>query len=138
MILKNISEVLKDTSIHTVSSDDTVQIASRLMAKHNERAVLVSDDGDVKGILSDKDIVFKCVAEGLDVQSTAVTTIMTTSVQTIQANDSVAHAIDMMVEGNFHHLPVMEGETFIGMIYSDDIPDEYRLLLEHYKELKGI
>ncbi len=63
--------------------------------------------------------------------------IMTVDPVTIDADDSIAHAIEKMLKANFHHLPAVKGGAVIGTIDNDDIPEEYRLLLEHYKELRS-
>ena len=42
-----------------------------------------------------------------------------------------------MQQGKFHHVPVIDGEDILGLISSDDIPDEYRMLLERFKEMRN-
>ncbi len=137
MILKNVKSLLKGKKFVVVSLGDSIRSASERMALENERAASVVVDGDVHGIVSEKDIVHNCVAKGLDPNTTQVSEVMTANPVTIDGKDTVAHAIEKMLEGNFHHLPVIEDGALIGMVYSDDIPEEYRLLLEHYKELRS-
>lgn len=137
MILKNVGALLEGKRYITVASNFAVTTASESMAITDERAALVVDDGRLLGIVSEKDIVQKCVAKGLDPKVTDVSVVMTTDPVTIDFNDTVGNAIDKMLAGNFHHLPVLNGSEIAGMVYSDDIPEEYRLLLEHFKELKG-
>jgi CBS domain-containing protein len=136
MILKNVEALLGARSFVSLSPETTVRAASRAMAQANERAALVTDDGRVAGILSERDIVHDCLGQGMDPDTTTVAAVMTADPITIDAADTVAHAIEKMLEGGFHHLPVLKAGAPIGTIYSDDIPEEYRLLLEHFRELR--
>ncbi len=136
MILKDVRALLGARPVVAVVADDTVQAAAETMARENARAVAVLDGGAVAGVLSEKDIVQKCVAKGLDVAGTPVSAIMSADPVTVDAGDTVAHAIEKMIAGDFHHLPVLDGGALIGMVYSDDIPEEYRMLLEHFNEFK--
>ena len=137
MIFKNIEQLLAMRKPISVSTSDTVRLVAEKMALTDERAAAVVEDEQVIGIVSEKDIVQKCVAKGGDTDSTQVSTIMTPDPITIDASASVVEAIDNMVGGRFHHLPVIKDGDFIGLIFADDVPEEYRMLLEHYKELKG-
>ncbi len=137
MILKNIEEVIQGKALVSADATDLVSQACEKMAETKERALAILENGKLVGVLSETDVVHKGVAKGLTLNEVAVSEIMTPSPSVIQAHDSVAHAIDIMAEGKFHHLPVLKDAALIGMIYSDDIPEEYKLLLEHYKELKG-
>jgi CBS domain-containing protein len=137
MILKNVEELVKGKPLVTILSEDTIEKACKIMTRENTRALAVLSGGKLIGVLSEKDIVQKCVAEGLEASITEVNMVMTTHVKTIEANQTVAHAIDIMIEGNFHHLPILQNNELVGMIYSDDIPSEYRLLHDHFKELRS-
>ena len=136
MILKNVEALLGQRPFTTLPPNATVRTASKTIAGANERAALITEDGRVLGILSERDIVHDCLASGMDPDTTAVSIVMTADPVTIDADDTVAHAIEKMLQGGFHHLPVLKGGTAIGTIYSDDIPEEYRLLLEHFRELR--
>jgi len=136
MILKNVEALLGQRPFTTLAPDATVRAASESMARTNERAALITEGERVLGILSERDIVHACLAKGMDPDTASVSTVMTADPVTIDAADTVAHAIEKMLQGGFHHLPVLKDGTAIGTIYSDDIPEEYRLLLEHFRELR--
>ena len=106
------------------------------MADAEERAAAVLESGEIVGIVSEKDIVQSCVAKGKDPKQLQAAQIMTRNPVTIDADASVAAAIEKMIAGGFHHLPVVASGEYKGMVYTDDIPEEYRALLEHFKELK--
>ncbi|MEG3618916.1 CBS domain-containing protein [Magnetovibrio sp. PR-2] len=137
MIFKNVEQLLAVRKPISVALNDTVQDIAEKMALTDERAVAVVEDQKVVGILSEKDIVQKCVATGGDAAQTQAASIMTPKPVTIDAGASVVEAIDKMVGSGFHHLPVIKDNDFIGLIFADDVPEEYRMLLERYKELKG-
>ena len=136
MILKNVEALLGQRPFTTLPPVATVRTASETMARANERAALVTEADAVLGILSERDIVHGCLATGMNPDATPVSAVMTADPITIDAADTVAHAIEKMLKGGFHHLPVLKDGAAIGTLYSDDIPEEYRLLLEHFRELR--
>lgn len=137
MIFKNVTELLALRNPISVTLTDTLKDIAEKMALTDERAVAVVQDKKVVGIVSEKDIVHKCVATGGDADQIQAQAVMTPDPVTIDADASVVEAIDKMVNGDFHHLPILKDGEFVGLIFVDDVPEEYRMLLEHYKELKG-
>ena len=137
MIFKNVTELLALRNPISVTLTDTVKDIADKMALTDERAVAVVEDEKVVGIVSERDIVHKCVATDGDAKQVQAQTIMTPDPVTINADASVVQAIDKMVSGGFHHLPILKDDKFVGLIFADAVPEEYRMLLEHYKELKG-
>lgn len=103
----------------------------------SERALLVFQNDDLVGVVSEIDVVRKCVAERLNPATTEVAHIMSRDLKTINSKDSLAEAIEIMQKEGFHHLPVVNGEKILGLISNDDIPEEYRMLLEHFKDIKN-
>jgi CBS domain-containing protein len=62
---------------------------------------------------------------------------MTGTPRTIDATGDLAQALQIMSEGGFHHVPVIREGSVIGVLSSDDIPEEYRMMLERFKEMRG-
>ncbi|KAJ3191713.1 hypothetical protein HK101_007485 [Irineochytrium annulatum] len=92
----------------TVMENAKVAQAAQLMAAKRVDAVLaVSSDGSLVGILTDKDISFRVVAEGLDVRYTTVAQVMTRNPISVMANGPRNEALSIMVARRFRHLPVM-------------------------------
>ncbi|AKU11187.1 putative inosine-5-monophosphate dehydrogenase related protein [Azoarcus sp. CIB] len=86
----------------------------------------------MRGILTERDIVFRVVAQGLDPAATSVESIMTTQVQTIHKNKPFGHALHLMYEGGFRHMPVVDdGGTPVGLLAAHDALDIDGLQLEH-------
>ncbi|WP_046003785.1 DUF294 nucleotidyltransferase-like domain-containing protein [Pseudoalteromonas rubra] len=110
----------------------SIRDAAKLMTEEQVSALLVydpskpvsddpeDDDGQIVGILSDKDLRIKVVAEGLDTNQ-PVATIMTRELTIVDSNAYVFEAMMMMLRDNLHHLPVVHKRRPIGVIALSDI-----------------
>jgi CBS domain-containing protein len=86
--------------------------------------VIVVEDGQVTGILTDRDIVVRAVAEGLDGSSTEVREICTTGIEAIEPNASVDDALRTMREHDIRRLPVVKNGRPVGVISLGDLAVE--------------
>lgn len=107
--------------VHTVSPDDTVLAALRLMADRNIGAVLVVSDGTLHGILSERDYARKVVLQGKSSTETAVREVMTTDVITVEPDWSSVQCMAIMTEKHIRHLPVLEAGRLVGIISIGDV-----------------
>lgn len=137
MIITNAARLLEGRSLPKITPVSSVKYACRVMNENDARALVVLQNDKLVGVISERDVVRKCVARGLDSEQTQVADIMTSGVKTIKAEDSLAMAIGIMQSGKFHHVPVIDGDRVLGLISSDDIPDEYRMLLERFREMRS-
>jgi CBS domain-containing protein len=81
------------------------------------------------GIFTERDILRRVVAAGRDSDATRVADAMTPDPRTVSAETSLVKAFALMVEGNFRHLPVVEGDgRVIAMLSIRDIPQEHQLM----------
>jgi len=94
----------------------TVREASQLMAKKQVGAVLVVEEGRLLGIFSERDVVFRVVALGLDPATTPLAQVMTQEPKTIKPNNTFGYAMTLMHENGFRHLPVLEDGKPIGIV----------------------
>jgi CBS domain-containing protein len=108
----------------TVSSDATLEEAAREMKSDDIGAVLVTDNGDVAGILTDRDIVVRAVAEGRDPSSTKVGDVATRDVQTLAPDSSIDDAIKLVREQNVRRIPVVEDGRPAGIVSIGDLAIE--------------
>lgn len=113
---RQIQEVIAGRPIVSVTSDTTITDATKLMTERKIGALLIVDDGSVEGILSERDILNRVVAGGLDPTATAVNAVMTHPVITVSPTTKAVDALRMMQENGFRHLPVCEGATPMGMV----------------------
>jgi len=117
-------EEIMTTDPRTVNAGDTVRYASSVMNDNDIGDVIVVEDGQVTGILTDRDIVVRAVAEGRDADSTAVGEICTTGIRAIEPDASVDDALRMMREDDIRRLPVVKNGRPVGIISLGDLAVE--------------
>ena len=112
--------IIEDQQPVTVTADITVAAAARLMKEHRIGAVLVVDSGRLAGIFTERDAVFRVIAEGRDPQATRVADVMTANPRTITPDRPFGHALHLMYEGGFRHVPVVENGRALGVVSARD------------------
>jgi CBS domain-containing protein len=86
--------------------------------------VLVTADGALCGVLTDRDIVIRAVAENLDLTRTALAEVCTAQIVTVHADDDAADAMELMRERAIRRLPVVQGRQPVGIISLGDLAIE--------------
>ena len=114
----------KDNEIWSVPPNTTVYEALEVMAEKNIGALLVMVEGQVQGILSERDCIRKVDLKGHTSRVTKVTDIMTSDVISVQVTEKVEECMAAMIEKNIRHLPVYEGEQLLGLISVRDVLKE--------------
>ena len=103
-------------------TDDTVTEAARKMRDLGVGALpICGDDDRLKGMITDRDIVLNCVAEGMDTTQVKVSEYAGGEVVTIGADDSIEEALATMAKAGVRRLPVIDGHDLVGMISQADI-----------------
>ena len=111
---------LMTSELHTVTPDTLVEDAAAVLLDNDvSSALVVDDDGDLVGILTTTDFV-DIVAKSRPKAETTVERYMTRDPITAGAQDSVSVVAALMVEHGFHHVPVVDGDTPIGIITTSD------------------
>ena len=118
--IKNLMERKK---FLTASPETTVSNAAKSMASKNVGAVLVVQDERLVGIFSERDVVFRVIAKGLDAKTTLLSEVMTADPKTLEPGKSYGHALLLMQENGFRHVPVVEDGKPIGIISSRNAMD---------------
>jgi len=120
-----------------LKTDTTIEEAAQQLAAADVGAMPVCDDDcQIQGIVTDRDIVVKVLAAGLDVTSTTVGDIADQpEVVTIGADDPVEEAVRTMVEHKVRRLPVIDGTKLVGMVSQADVathcsPEQVAKLVE--------
>jgi CBS domain-containing protein len=108
----------------TVDADDPIVDAARTMRDSDIGDVVVMDGGQVGGIVTDRDIVVRGVAEGRDPESTAVSEVCTTGIETIDPDASVDDALRLMREHDIRRLPVTKNGRPVGILSLGDLAVE--------------
>jgi CBS domain-containing protein len=119
----SISEILhhKGSNVWTVTPDQTVYDAIRLMAEKNIGAVPVVDDNNVIGILSERDYTRKIVLHGKSSRTTTVRDIMTAPTTTVSPTATIDECMQLVTDRRCRHLPVVKDDQIVGMISIGDL-----------------
>ena len=124
--MKPVSELLKqrDGTLWHARPDDTVFQALQLLAEYEVGALMVMDRGKLVGVLSERDYTRKIALQGRSSKDTRVSEIMTRSVLTVTPGTGTRKCMALMSEKKIRHLPVIDGDTVLGMISIRDILDD--------------
>lgn len=138
---------LMSSEILTVEPSHTIQQAAALMSERRFSSVLVMTNNVLLGIVTDRDIRSRAVAQGLDLQQ-AVTVIMTAEPLTLESSCSVFDATLFMTQKGIHHIPIVDNEKLVGIVTASDLmlarKNDPVFLVQHIsrqtstQELKGV
>jgi CBS domain-containing protein len=116
-----IANIIAGSTLYTASPDTTVRTACRAMAEKKIGALLILEKGQIAGIFTERDALNKVLAASLDPDATLLSQVMVRDPQTIRADKPLGHALYMMSEGGFRHVPVVDGDGApIGMVSARD------------------
>ncbi|WP_264565582.1 CBS domain-containing protein [Flavobacterium sp. N3904] len=121
----------KGKEVYSIVSTITVFEALRVMGEKNIGAILVIEDGALKGILSERDYARKIVLKDKSSKKTPVSEIMERDVLTVKPSDNLDYCMELMSKRRIRHLPVIENETIIGLV---SIGDVVKSIIEVQKE----
>jgi CBS domain-containing protein len=123
MVKKTVRQLLasKGHDVWSVSPDTSVFDALKLMADKSIGAVIVLTDGELCGILSERDYARKVVLKGKVSISTPVSEIMTSPVLVVNPEQTIDKCMALMTDKRLRHLPVVEEEQVVGMVSIGDV-----------------
>lgn len=139
--MHNIRQILagKGDEIWSVSPDDFVIDAVREMARYRVGAMLVMQDGEMKGMFSERDYARKVILAGKSSRETTVEEVMNAPVVTIDPRATAEEGLALMTGKRIRHLPVVENGKLLGLVSIGDLVnavlgDQKRLIeqLESY------
>jgi CBS domain-containing protein len=111
-----VKEVMRRKNVLKASPDALVSKIAQEMARRNVGAVMVIETGRLVGIFTERDIVFRVVAQGLEATSTHLSDVMTRDPQIIAPEKPFGHALMRMHEGGFRHMPVVSDGKVVGIV----------------------
>ena len=112
----------KGSSVATARPENTVaEVAAKLAELKIGAVVIVGPQGQVNGILSERDIIRAIAQRGPAALNERATDIMTHQVTTCTGNDTLGHLMATMTSGRFRHVPVVENDALIGIISIGDV-----------------
>lgn len=131
MPYRPVSEVIGQRAVPTAGVATTVRDAAKIMKECHSSALLIVAKGVLAGICTERDIVFGVIAADRDPAHTRVDAIMTRKVQTIAPEKPFGHALHLMYEGGFRHVPVVDAAGHpLGLLAAHDALDTDGLQLE--------
>ena len=116
MFSQRIRSVMEPKKLLVAPPQTTVSNAAKLMAKKNVGAVMVVENERLVGIFTERDVVFRVIAEGRDSHTTLLADVMTAAPHTVSPDKSFGYALLLMHENGFRHVPVVEEDKLIGIV----------------------
>lgn len=111
----------KHSQIWTTTPDATVYEALGMMGEHNIGALVVIENGKVAGVLSERDYSRKVVLKGRTSRDTRVSEILNRPAITVESGTGVEQCMELMTRHRIRHLPVVDGQTLVGLVSMGDI-----------------
>lgn len=119
MMMAQTLQSLMTTNVETVSPQQTVQEAAQLMKQCDVGAIPVVENGQLRGIITDRDIALRSAAEGISA-NTKVAECMSTDIVTASSNTDVHEAARLMAECQIRRLPVVDNNQMVGIVAIGD------------------
>jgi len=116
----NIRDIMT-TRVTTASPDTTLEEIATMMKRENVGAIPIVDEEDLCGLLTDRDIVLRCVAEGRSPAETRAEDILSEDLHMIEVDDDVDSAAELMSRQQIRRLPVVENGRLVGILSIGDI-----------------
>ena len=123
-ITDTVDQVLKHKAFNKilpVSPEQTVHDALSLMAENDVGALMVMSDEKLVGIFSERDYARKGILQGHNSKKTKVREIMTSPVVSVTPQHTVDECMNLMTDGHFRHLPVIEDDRVVGIVSIGDM-----------------
>ncbi len=121
--MKTVKHILKNKSVivYSVTQDVSVLEALNIMMEKNISALLVIENERLLGIFTERDYARKIILQGKSSKDTPIQEVMTKNPHTITQHEAIDHCMQLMTNNHFRHLPVLEGDTVIGMLSIGDL-----------------
>lgn len=136
---RTIRHIIKDQELLTASATMPVSEAAALMKQRKVGAIVVVADGRLVGIFTERDALFRVVAEQRDPKTTCMADVMTRNPDYLDPEQPFAAALHLMHAGQFRHVPIVENGQPVGMVSSRDALGAeledfmYSLILKEHK-----
>jgi CBS domain-containing protein len=121
--MANVESILgrKGRDVVSVPATETVLSAAQIMNQHGIGGVVVTDNEELVGIFTERDIMRRVVTDRLDPEETTVRQVMTSPVVSCRPDTPVEECMAAMTGRRVRHLPVLDGNMLVGIVTSGDI-----------------
>jgi CBS domain-containing protein len=125
----NISDILRHKSaepsrrsaVLTIGPAETVTTLLGALAEHNVGALVVVENSDVTGIVSERDVVRRLAERGAEMLDATISEIMSTDVVSCSSKDKVDSVAETMTERRIRHMPVIDDGQLVGIVSIGDV-----------------
>lgn len=127
--MKTVAQLLKlkveqHRQVHTIGPEQMVLDALRLMADKNIGALPVMENGQLVGVVSERDYARKMILKGRSSVGTPISAIMSSKVVTVDSQQSIETCMAIMTDNRLRHLPVLENGELLGLLSIGDLVKE--------------
>jgi len=122
--MSQVRDIIQNRELFSVEEHQTVEDVVRRMAELQVGAILVLQEGRLRGVFSERDLLRRVVLEHLDPRQTAVAEVMSTNLATIDETVTLEQAMEAMQAHNCRHLPVMCGPKPVGFLSMRDLMND--------------
>lgn len=117
---KKISEIMTPAPLDSIESSSSVDVAARLMKKIAKSYLIVFKDGQAVGVITERDIVRRVVAENVDPASTKVFSIMSSPIISVNPDETVSNVAKFLDERGIRRAIVMKKDLILGAVTTKD------------------
>lgn len=117
------------------NKDDFIVFISEIMSDRNISCVIIKHDDEPVGIITERDLIKKVLAEGIDPKRTTCGQIMTTPLFKVGIDTKLEDALNLMTENHIRRLVITEGNTIVGLITQSDVLQVTKHLHESHKRM---
>jgi len=123
MFSERVGNLMQRDNLLTATPETTVSSAASLMAQRKVGAVMVVENLKLVGIFTERDAVFRVIAQGRDAQATRLSEVMTPAPITVDPDKSYGYALLLMHEKNCRHMPVLDAGNLVGIVSARNAMD---------------
>lgn len=120
MPTRKIRDVIEHQTILTAPADLSVREAARRMTGAKVGAIMITVDDKLTGIFTERDCLVRVLAAGINPEVTTLAQVMTATPHTASPETPLGHALHLMYEGGFRHVPIVEDGRPVGMVSARD------------------
>jgi CBS domain-containing protein len=114
-------DIVKERRVYSIDADSSVLEAARFMMEHSIGALPVLRNGEIVGIISERDVMNRVVAAARLPGTTKVAEVMTANPKSINVDETIDNCLFLMREFGFRHLPITDGKQLKGLVSLRDI-----------------